>query len=258
MSPPRPPVWVPPPVDLGRDTARRAEARQALADVIWGRRGRRLPTERALVAAMEACDPRDVWWVCEACSAGPVYLLPTKGWVTRLAAFVTELDARSVLEVGAGDGFLAACLSRALPGVTVRATDSGAWRRPAARMSDEDRALYGEVPFAGIALPEGVERLGAVAAVERYQPDLVIASWPPPGPMVERVIRAPSRLVLEIGVEGDVTGDARRTWRYEKDFVEGPLQDAALCRLDARPSAPRATRITLYYGRAHPRHGRAG
>ena len=249
-------VTVPAPVGMGRDSRARAAARAALADVLWGPRGRRLPTERALVAAMEACDRRDVWWVCEASSAGPVYLLPTRPWVGHLARFIDETGARTVLEVGAGDGFLSACLARARPALRVIATDDASWRRAGARMSIEDRALYKGVPFAGITAAHPVERLGAAAAVERYRPDVVLVAWAPPGRMVERVIRAPSRLVLEIGAEGGVTGDDARTWRYEKDFIEGPLQDKAICRLDARPSEARATRVTLYYGRAHPRHGR--
>ena len=249
-------VTVPRPVGMGRETRARALARQGLAEVLWGPRGRRLPTERALAAAMTACDSRDVWWVCEASSAGPVYLLPTREWVRALARFVDETGARTVLEVGAGDGFLADALARARPALTVRATDDHSWRRPAARMSDEDRARYGEVPFAGIAPSPRVERLAATTAVTRYAPDLVIVSWAPPGALVERVIRAPSRLVLEIGVDGDVTGDAARTWRYEKEFLDGPLQDRALCRLDARPDISRSTRVTLYYGRAHPEHRR--
>lgn len=252
-------VNVPPPVGLGRDTRRRAAARANLAAVLWDARGRRrLPAERALLAAIAACDARDLWWVCEAASAGPVYLLPTREWVRALADFVRAQGARRVLEVAAGDGFLSACLARALPGVTVLASDSGAWRRPGARMSADDHARYGATAFAGITLAPEVARLGAVTAVETHRPDLVIVSWPPPGTLVERVIRAPSaRLVLEIGVEGDVTGDADRTWRYEKDFLDGPLQDRAICRLDARPAAPRATRVTLYFGRADPRYARA-
>jgi len=83
--------------------------------VLWGPRGaRRLPTERELVRAMTACDPRDVWWVCEMSSAGPVYLLPTREWVRELAKYLRTLGAARVLEVAAGDGFLTRCL-RATP-----------------------------------------------------------------------------------------------------------------------------------------------
>lgn len=250
-------VDVPVPVGSGRETRRRAEARRALAATLWDDAGdRRLPRERDLVAALEACDPRDVWWVCEASSAGPVYLLPTREWVAALARYVDSAGARKVLEVGAGDGFLSSCLAAARPSLEVIATDDHSWRRPSARMTDADARTFRGVAFAGIRARAGVTRMTAARAVAEHRPDLVIVCWAPPGRLVERVIRAPSSLVLEIGTDGDVTGDATRTWRYHKEFLDGPLQDRALCRLDARPSASRATRVTLYYGAAHPDHGR--
>ncbi len=242
----------------GRETCRRSAARRALVDVLWTPSGvRRLPTDAQLVTAIEDCDRRDLWWVCEANSAGPVYLLPTVEWVDALAEFVDSTAARTVLEVAAGDGFLSRCLARARPSLRVIATDNHAWKRPLARMSRSDRDAYGVIPFAGITADPSVERVSAVSAVERYRPELALVCWAPTGAMVERVIRAPSSLVLELGVDGDVTGSTARTWKYRKDFLDGPLQDRALCRLDARPSMiARATRATLYYGRAHPDHGR--
>lgn len=249
-------VTVPRPVGAGRDSHSRARAREALARELWDARGRRLPTERALAAAMSACDARDVWWVCEASSAGPVYLLPTREWVRALARFVDRCGARTVLEVGAGDGFLSRCLADARPALTVVATDDHSWRRPEARMSDEDRAAFEGVRFTGIRAAPGVLRMAATTAVKALRPDLVLISWAPPGAMVERVIRAPSKLVLEFGAEGGVTGDDARAWRYNKEFIEGPLQARALCRLDARPDEARATRATLYFGAAHPGHAR--
>lgn len=245
-------VTIPPP--LGRDTRARRAARDALARVLWTKQGeRRLPSERALVAALSSCRADDVWWVCETSSAGPVYLLPTREWVWALARFVAQQRVRSVLEVGAGDGFLSACLAHACPRVRVIATDTGAWARPAGRMNDADRAELAGVPLAGISAGAHVLRMAAARAIERFRPDLVVVSWAPPGLLVERAIRAPSRLVLDISVDGDVCGNGMRTWRFEKDFLEGPLETRALCRLDARPRQQRHTRVTLYYGAAHRR-----
>jgi hypothetical protein len=242
--------------EFGRDTARRAAARQHLASVLWKGEGERLlPREKELLAALEACDPRDVWWVCEASSAGPVYLLPTREWLTALVRFLERRGVTRVLEVAAGDGFLSACVARARPSWQVHATDSHAWKRPSARQSPGDKKRYRGVPFAGLRPGANVERLPAVKAVERHRPDVVLVSWAPPGLLVERVIRAPSKLVLDIGAEGDVCGNGTRTWRYFKEFVDGPVESRALCRLDARPSRERKTRVTLYYGRAHPEHG---
>jgi hypothetical protein len=39
-----------------------------------------------------------------------------------------------------------------------------------------------------------------------------------------------------------------KTWRFEKEFLDGPIESRALCRLDTRPSVVRATRVTLYEG----------
>jgi hypothetical protein len=249
-------ITVPAPVGLGRDTARRRAAREALVKVLWGPRGaRRLPTERELVRAMTACDPRDVWWVCEMSSAGPVYLLPTREWVRELAKYLRTLGAARVLEVAAGDGFLTRCLRATRPRYALVATDDASWAKPAARMSERDREEFHAVPVEGLRVGRNVEALSAKRAVKAYAPDVVLVSWGPPGPLVETMIRAKVKYVVEVGVEGDVCGDVARTWRYQKEFLDGPLEARALCRLDARPKEPRATRVTLYYGRAHAEYG---
>jgi hypothetical protein len=252
-------VTVPPP---RRDTARRRRARAALVDVLWRADGtRRLPRDAELVRALEACDARDVWWVCEASSAGPVYLLPTREWVSALAKWLDSVKARTVLEVAAGDGFLSSCLRRARPSLRVVATDNHAWHKPEARQSVDDKRAYRGVAFAGITHDRdgAVLRMSAASAVEKFRPDVVLVSWPPPGPLVERVLRGPCKLVVEIGADGDVCGDSARTWRWRKEFLDDtPLAQRALCRLDARPTgaAARQTRVTLYYGKRHRLHGR--
>lgn len=245
-------VTIAPPVGLGRDTTARQAARTALARVLWNADGtRRLPSDKALRTALAACDPRDIWWVCEASSAGPIYLLPTREWMTALARCLDQQRARTVLELGAGDGFLSACLRQVRPGLKVFATDSMAWRTPAARMNAADRKRYKSVPFQGIQPAAHVIKLGARAAVKKFKPDVVLISWAPPGTLVEEAITAPSKLVLDIGVDGDVCGNGPATWRFNKEFLGGPLEDRAWCRLDRPNDTERATRVTLYYGRAH-------
>ncbi len=246
-------VTVPAPVNAGRNTAARGAARAALVDVLWDRDGRRrLPAARELVAAIEACDVRDLWWVCEANSAGPLYLLPTREWLGHLCDLLDELKAVRVLEVAAGDGFLSACLQRRRPDLEVIATDDFSWTRPQKRMSANDRKEFGNTRFAGIQPLPNVAKSGAESAVREHQPDVVIVAWAPPGTLVERVIRSPaSKLVLDLSVGGDVCGLGVKTWRFEKEFLEGPLESQALCRLDARPRTQRHTLATLYYGRGH-------
>lgn len=237
-------VEIPPPP---RDTRARRAAREALARVLWGSNGeRRLPGERSLVRAIARCRADDVWWVCESSSAGPLYVLPTREWIAALGRFCDRMNVRTVLEVAAGDGFVSHCLAQARPGLTVRAIDDHSWKRPEAR--------GGRV---GIRYPAHVERSGAVRAIERYKPDLTIVCWAPPGRLVEDAIRAPSSLVLDVSVDGDVCGDDARTWRYEKEFLHGAIERRALCRLDRGECDERRTRVTLYFGARHPRHGRA-
>ncbi len=257
MSLVSPSVVVPPP--KGKDTAARKKKRAALVDVLFAADGtRKLPFERDLAAAVDACGAEDTWWVCEANSRGPLYLLPTREWLGELCTLVDGLKVKSVLEVGAGDGFLSFCLSRRRPDLRITATDDFSWTKAENRSNEEDRAEFAGVDFKGIQPLPHVQKQGAVAAVKEHKPDLVVVSWPPPGTLVERVIRAPSKYVLDISVDGDVCGNGEKTWRFEKEFLSGPLEDRALCRLDG--DGPRQTRCTLYFGKRHRRHAveRAG
>jgi hypothetical protein len=90
-----------------------------------------------------------------------------------------------------------------------------------------------------------------VRAIRRFKPDLVLISWAPPGPLLSRLIRAEVRQVLEIGAGSGITGDIK-CWRYEHEFLEGPIEHKARCRLDQRPSEGLQTRATLYLGASHP------
>ncbi len=236
-----------------RDTRRRARARDHLAHTLWSSDGaRRLPTDAELVAAIGDCAPGDLWWVCEASSPGPVYFLPTVEWVQAFASHLEALGVETVLEVACGDGFLACCLASASPRLRVVATDSGAWGRAGGRMNADDRSRAPGVAFAGIRPGSEVLRLGALAAVAAHPSDVVLVSWAPPGRLVDRLIMAPdTKLLIEIGADGAICGNGTATWRFNKDFVEGPVEDLALCRLDADAANERHTRVTHYYGRGH-------
>ena len=246
-------VTVPPPVNAGRETKKRAEARQHLADVLFDEHGnRRLPSGKELIEAMGECDRRDIWWVCEANSKAPLYLLPTKEWVRALCRFLDDTGAQTVLDAAAGDGFLAKCITEARPTLKVHAVDSGAWAKPQARMNAKDKKEFRGIAFAGLQCGANVVRMDAAAAVKKFKPDVTLVSWAPPGLLVEKVIKAPSSLVVEISVEGEVCGNGVMTWRFNKEFLTGPVEDLALCRMDARPHVARESRITVYFGKRHP------
>jgi hypothetical protein len=228
------------------------EARARFCRAIWARTGaRRLPSGRELDAALSGLPAGELEWLCEESPLGPLYLLPTRPFVSALARALRKLGARRVLEVAAGDGFLARALGRAAPDLAVWASDTGAWERPQARMNAAERRALAGRAVPGLRLGEGVLRLGARAAVRRTRPDVVLVSWLPPGLLLDQLVRLPVRYVLEIGAGSGITASAW-SWRYRHEFLEGPIEATARCRLDVRPARALHSRVTLYYGRAHP------
>jgi len=79
----------------------------------------------------------------------------------------TLAQGHPVLEIAAGDGTLARFLRDA--GVQTRATDDFSWA-------------------SSIDYADDVERMGALAALRRIRPTVVICSWPPPGNAFERAV----------------------------------------------------------------------
>jgi hypothetical protein len=178
----------------------------------------------------------ELWRICEFDPRGPIYFVPTKEFVRALAK---RLRRFRVLEVAAGEGLLARALARR--GVRIVATDSGKWERPQARMNARERRKYRDA--AGLSLGTHVIRVDAVSAIRKFRPEIVLACWLPPGPLLARIIRAAPR-VIEIGGGSGITGDIR-CWRYPHDFLE-ELDALGRCRLDERPARELHTRVTLY------------
>ncbi len=234
--------------------ARVLRARAQLARALWSASGeRRLPTGVELDRALMALPPSELTWVCELSPLAPLYLLPTRPFVHALARTIVEVGARRVVEVAAGDGFLARCLRHAAPALQVIATDSGAWRMPEARMNAGERRALAHLPVPGLRLGSDVQKLGARLAAHQLAPDLVLCAWLPPGHLLDQLIRAPVDYVLEIGAGSGVTASAY-SWRFQHEFLEGPLARHARCRLDARPTRTLHSRATLYFGARHPEH----
>jgi hypothetical protein len=212
-----------------------------------------VPAQRALDRSLQELPRGALWRFCETAPKGPLYFLPTREWIAALARRCRQLG-RNVLEVAAGDGLVARALRAKDPRIRVHATDSGRWERASARMTAGERRAWKDVALPGVRLGENVERIGAVEAVRRYRPDVVLAIWLPPGSLLERLIRSPCRYVLEVGALGGVTAQGAWDWRFAHEFCDGPLEQLARCRLDDRPAAELHTRVTLYYGRLHPDH----
>ncbi|WP_273429538.1 hypothetical protein [Chitinibacter tainanensis] len=84
-----------------------------------------------------------------------------------ISALAELLQGRSALEIAAGDGTLSRFLREA--GIPLRTSDDYSWEKV-------------------VSYPPEVERLGAIEAIQRYQPEVVICSWPPAGNGFERQI----------------------------------------------------------------------
>jgi hypothetical protein len=212
--------------------------------LLWDAKGRRrVPSAAAFDRAAARLRRGELERICEFNPWGPIYLIPTRPFLKALARRIREAGARTVLEVAAGDGHLARELQRVAPDLRITATDSGKWERPQARMNAAEKRRLKRTAVTGLAPGADVLRLEALAAIRKLTPDLVLASWLPPGPLLGRIIRA-APLVLEIGAGSGVTGDIR-CWRHPHDFLDD-LDALGRCRLDVRPAQKLHTRVTLY------------
>jgi hypothetical protein len=203
-----------------------------------------VPSAGKFDRAVSALPRGDLEQICELNPFGPIYFIPTPPFLRALSRRIRSRGARRVLEVAAGDGHLARALSAHAPDLRVIASDSSKWERPQARMSARERRELRGRAVPGIRLGREVARLEARAAIDEFRPDLVLACWLPPGPLLGRVLRASTCDVIEIGAGSGITGDIS-CWRYEHEFCE-ELDALGRCRLDERPSRKLHTRVTLY------------
>ena len=235
-----------------RGGTKRIGARAALAKLLWNADGsRRLVSTRTLDRALEAVTTQDLEWLTEFAPPGPLYFLPTREWIRALAGHLRGIGARRVLEVAAGEGFLARALAAEAPDLEIIASDSGAWEEAEGRMSAREQRDLKNVHVPGLLLGGDVLRMDATKAIRQLKPDAVVAAWLPPGPLLEKLIRSPVPHVIEIGAPGGVTPDAWH-WRFAHDQCMGPLEELGRCRLDSRPKKGLHTRVTHYFGKSHP------
>lgn len=93
-----------------------------------------------------------------------IYCFYTRELLQVLAA---RIGSKKCLEIGAGNGVLSRFLQDA--GVNAIATDNHSWSN-------------------SIAYPSSVEKLSAKDALTKYQPEVVVCSWPPPGNTFEKMV----------------------------------------------------------------------
>lgn len=103
-----------------------------------------------------------------------IYCFYTKELIREIGALAA---GRPCLEIGAGDGTLARFLSAS--GVQVIATDDLSWKH-------------------AIEYPENVQNLNAKQALQKYDPSVVICSWPPAGNDFERHVFSSKNVQLYI------------------------------------------------------------
>ena len=229
----------------------RAPRRVVVARLLWDGRGeRRIPSAAAFDRAVSTLARGELEQICEFNPFGPIYFIPTPPFLRALARRIRSRGARRILEVAAGDGHLTHALAAHAPDLRVIASDSGKWERPQARMSARERRELQGKPVPGIRLGRDVARLEVRAAIARFRPDLVLACWLPPGPLLGRVLRASTCEVIEIGAGSGITGDIS-CWRYEHEFCD-ELDALGRCRLDERPARKLHTRVTLYEASGRP------
>ena len=228
-------------------------ARDRVEGLLWTRSGeRRLPATRSLDRAVERLPRGALFELCELDPRGPVWFLPTRGPRSRAG----EAPRRLARGEGAGGGG-----GRWIPLFGASPAGASVTRRrhrlrrvggPAGQVNARERRELLGVEVPGVRPGPSVLKLDAIAAVRRFRPDVVLACWLPPGRLLERLIRAPVRYVLEIGARGGITPGAWN-WRFAHEFCED-LERHARCRLDERPRRALHSTVTLYYGARHPEH----
>jgi hypothetical protein len=103
-----------------------------------------------------------------------IYCFYSRELIVELAGLI---GSRPCLEIAAGDGTLSRFLASA--GIHVTPTDDYSWKHT-------------------IEYPKGVVRLDAKEALDRYQPQAVVCSWPPPANQFERAVFSSKSVELYI------------------------------------------------------------
>lgn len=143
-----------------------------------------------------------------------LYFLPTEEFLLALIRLFRHLGVSRVVEVGAGEGFVAAAL--AARGFPVVATDLEA------------------MPGAPYGAP--VHRANHLEAVAAFQPEMVFWCWPPLGSRApQEVIRAPGlKYYLDVGDGGFATGAPELVPQFRGRYLP-TLSRLGYTRLDAGP-----------------------
>lgn len=148
-----------------------------------------------------------------------IYCFYSKVLIKKL---VEMIGHQSWLEIAAGDGTLSRFLAE--EGVNVTATDNHSWKH-------------------AVDYPDDVKKMGAKQALEQYQPQVVICSWPPPANQFERYVFSTKSVQLYV-VIGSRYKFASRNWEdYAKQGSFDYVIDPELSRLVVPPELESAVLI---------------
>jgi hypothetical protein len=164
-----------------------------------------------------------------------VYFFPSREFVQVLMRYLKLLGVSRLLEVGAGRGYLTAALAplSAAAGISFRAVDRG-----------EGEFVSGEPVY------PGVEPGYALAALDRFRPEVALYAWPPPGQSVAPICQRPFlHYLIVIGEGGGGATGAREDW-LTLPHRESP----ALSRYGRGRTGSQPHRVTIFYG-AGPKFG---
>jgi len=181
--------------------------------------------------------PDEAVWLMALSRATGVYFFPSREFVQVLMRYLKLLRVTRFLEAGAGRGYLTAALAplSAAAGIRFRAVDRG-----------EGEFVSGEPVY------PGVEPGGALAALTRFRPEVVLYAWPPPGQSVAPLCQMPFlRYLIVIGEAGGGATGAREDW-LTLPHRESP----ALSRYGRGRTGSRPHRVTIFYGAGQSFSGR--
>jgi hypothetical protein len=125
-----------------------------------------------------------------------IYCFYTKELIKKLKKIIGD---RAAIEIAAGDGTLSGFLEK--EGVNIKPTDDFSWKN------------Y-------INYPENVENLDAVKSLVKYNPKVVVCSWPPPGNSFEQnVFEIESvETYIVIGSQYDFASGNWLAYKEQKNF----------------------------------------
>lgn len=136
-----------------------------------------------------------------------VYCFYSKAFVKALAAIVGE---RACLEIGAGDGVLAAELER--HGAVIMPTDDHSWANK-------------------IKMGANVERITAADALQKYRTETVLCSWPPARNPFEELVFAADHVTRYIVIGSKDRNDFGNWHAYSQQTGMEMRHEAALSEL---------------------------